>query len=73
MLVDFSYHMQIHDWGLIYFHLKEENAWDIIFEVTNFRLFLSARTSIMRVWMWVGGGGVWYLLFIENLAHFSSH
>ena len=48
MLVDFSYHLQIHDWGLIYFHLKEENAWDIIFEVTNFRLFLSARTSILR-------------------------
>ena len=47
MLVDFSYHLQIHDWGLIYFHLKEENAWDIIFEVTNFRLFLSARTSII--------------------------
>ena len=56
MLVDFSYHLQIHDWGLIYFPLKEENAWDIIFEVTNFRLFLSARTSIMRVWM--GGGGL---------------
>ena len=36
MLVDFSYHLQIHDWGLIYFHLKEENAWDIIFEVTAF-------------------------------------
>ena len=69
MLVDFSYHLQIHDWGLIYFHLNEENAWDIIFEVTNFRLFLSARTSIMRVWM----GGVWYLLFIKNLAHYSSH
>ena len=47
MLVDFSYHLQIHDLGLIYFHLKEENAWDIIFEVTNFRLFLSARTSII--------------------------
>ena len=47
MLVDFSYHLQIHDWGLIHFHLKEENAWDIIFEVTNFRLFLSARTSII--------------------------
>ena len=47
MLFDFSYHLQIHDWGLIYFHLKEENAWDIIFEVTNFRLFLSARTSII--------------------------
>ena len=47
MLVDFSYHPQIHDWGLIYFHLKEENTRDIIFEVTNFRLFLSARTSII--------------------------
>ena len=28
MLVDFSYHPQIHDWGWIYFNLKEENAWD---------------------------------------------
>ena len=46
MLVDFSYQPQIHDWGLIYFHVKEENARDIIFEVTNIRLFLSARTSI---------------------------
>ena len=62
MLVDFSYHLQIHDWGLIYFHLKEENAWDIIFEVTNFRLFLSARTSIMMVWM--GGSGIYYSLKI---------
>ena len=65
MLVNFSYHLQIHDWGLIYFHLKEENAWDIIFEVTNFRLFLSARTSIMRVWMGGGGGsGIYYSLKI---------
>ena len=46
MLVDFSYHTQIHDWGWIKFHL-EENAWDIIFEVTNFWLFLSVRTSII--------------------------
>ena len=38
MLVDFSYHPQIHDWGRISFYLKEENAWDIILEVTNFRL-----------------------------------
>ena len=30
MLVDFSYHSQIHGWGWISFHLKEENAWDII-------------------------------------------
>ena len=30
MLVDFSYHPQIHGWGWISFHLKEENAWDII-------------------------------------------
>ena len=37
MLVDFSYHPQIHDWGMNSFHLKEENAWDIILEVTNFR------------------------------------
>ena len=30
MLVDFSYHPQIHGCGWISFHLKEENAWDII-------------------------------------------
>ena len=30
MLVDFSYHPQIHGWGWISFHLNEENAWDII-------------------------------------------
>ena len=30
MLVDFSYHPQIHGWGWISFHLKKENAWDII-------------------------------------------
>ena len=38
MLADFSYHPQIHDSGWISFYLKEENAWDIILEVTNFRL-----------------------------------
>ena len=30
VLEDFSYHPQIHGWGWISFHLKEENAWDII-------------------------------------------
>ena len=30
MQVDFSYHPQIQGWGWISFHLKEENAWDII-------------------------------------------
>ena len=47
MQVDFSYHPQIHDLGWIYFHLKEDYAWDIILLVTNFRLFLSTRTSII--------------------------
>ena len=46
MLVDFSYHPQIHDWGSIYFPLKEENAWDTFLEVTNFLLILSTWTSI---------------------------
>ena len=50
MLVDFSYHLQIHDWGLIYFHLKEENAWDIIFEVTNFGFFFS-RGQVLLVFI----------------------
>ena len=37
LLVDFSYHPQIHDWGWISFHLKEENASDIVLEtVKNF-------------------------------------
>ena len=40
MLVDFSYHAQIHDWVWIYFYLKEENAWDIILELTKVDFFL---------------------------------
>ena len=40
MLVDFSYHPQIHDWVWIYFYLKEENAWDIILELTKVDFFL---------------------------------
>ena len=40
MLVDFSYHLQIHDWVWIYFYLKEENAWDIILELTKVDFFL---------------------------------
>ena len=40
MLVDFSYHPQIHDWGWISFYLKEENAWDIILELTKVDFFL---------------------------------
>ena len=40
MLVDFSYHPQIHDWGWISFYLKEENARDIILELTKIDFFL---------------------------------
>ena len=40
MLVDFSYHPQIHDWGWISFYLKEENAWDIILELTKVDFFV---------------------------------
>ena len=40
MLVDFSYHPQIHDWVWIYCYLKEENAWDIILELTKVDFFL---------------------------------
>ena len=29
------------------------------------------RNAFMGVWM--GGGGIWYSLFIKNLAHYSSH
>ena len=34
-LVDFSYHLQIHDWGWIAFYLKEENVWNNILELTK--------------------------------------
>ena len=40
MLVDFSYHPQIHDRVWISFYLKEENAWDIILELTKVDFFL---------------------------------
>ena len=40
MLVDFSYHPQIHDWGWISFYLKEENVWDIILELAKVDFFL---------------------------------
>ena len=46
MQEDFPYYPHSHDWGWISFYLKEENALDVILEVTNFRLFLSPRTSI---------------------------
>ena len=39
-LVDFSYHLQIHDWGWISFYLKEENVWNNISELTKVALFL---------------------------------
>ena len=31
--------------------------------------------SLIEAWLrvWMGGGGVWYSLFIKNLAHYSSH
>ena len=40
MLVDFSYHPQIHHLVWIYFYLKEENAWDIILDLTKVDFFL---------------------------------
>ena len=39
MLVDFSYHLPIYYWGWISFYLKEENAWDIILELTKVDFF----------------------------------
>ena len=39
LLVHFSYHLQIHDWGWISFYLKVENAWDIILELTKVAFF----------------------------------
>ena len=40
MLVDFSYNLQIRDWGWISFYLKEENAGDITLELTKVDFFL---------------------------------
>ena len=39
-LVDFSYHLQIHDWGWIPFFLKEVNVWNNILELTKVDFFL---------------------------------
>ena len=39
-LVDFSYHLQIHDFGWILFYLKEENVWNNILELTKVDFFL---------------------------------
>ena len=39
-LVDFSNHLQIHDWGWIPFYLKEENVWNNILELTKVDFFL---------------------------------
>ena len=39
-LVDFSYHLQIHDWSWIPFYLKEENVWNNILELTKVDFFL---------------------------------
>ena len=36
VLEDFSYHPQIHGWGWITFHLKEENAWILFFRLEKF-------------------------------------
>ena len=44
---------------------------DLIEIVTHH--FLFNHQGVMRVWMGGGGGGVWYSLFIKNLAHYSSH
>ena len=39
-LVDFSYHLQIHDWGWIPFYLKEQNVWNNILELLKVDFFL---------------------------------
>ena len=40
MLADFSYNPQIHDWDWISFYPNEENAKDIILELTKVDFFL---------------------------------
>ena len=42
MLVDFSYHLQIHGLGWISFHLKEENAWDRSIILSTWKVFFPA-------------------------------
>ena len=73
MLVDFSYHPQIHDWVWIYFFLKEENAWDIILELTKVDFFLDffffkycISRDVMQSNFFFPCGQVW--VFIKNYS-----
>ena len=34
---------------------------------------ISVKTDQICMRVWMEGGGVWYSLFLENLAHYSSH
>ena len=53
-LVDFSYHLQIHDWGWIPFYLKEENLWNNILELTKVDLFLDFFSFLNTVDLYQG-------------------
>ena len=46
-LVDFSDHLQFHDWGWIPFYLKEENVWNNILELTKVDFFLDFLFKIL--------------------------
>ena len=39
-LVDFSYRLQIYDWGWIPFYLKKENVWNNFLELLEVDFFL---------------------------------
>ena len=78
MLVDFSYHPQIHDWVWIYLYLKEENASDIILELTKNDFFLDffffkycISRDVMQSNFFFPRGQV--LVFIKRLKITSIH
>ena len=49
---------------------KGSSIKDAAINTVDYSAFLSPSVSGKRVWV---GWGVWYSLFITNLAHYSSH
>ena len=49
MLVDFSYHLQIHGWSWISFHQKEENAWDRSIILSTWEVFFPRRQVLVFI------------------------
>ena len=67
MLVEFSYHPQIHDWLWIYFYLKEENARDIKFGTNKSWLFLRLFLLYIK-----GRNAVYFFLFPRTSIGFHK-